>query len=646
MGLFHATSRPEFTEAFFASRERPERTVCARVVLLDANRGNRTVDATFSNWVAEPSVAGVVVNLRDVTELARFEAAHQLADGRFELTFEHASIGMAVIDTSLRVIRTNQALLTLLGRRSEEVLGGAFSGVVHPHERELTGAELAQVARGEVREYHASRRLIRSNGQVAWVDLDGVLVCDAAGAPTHVIVHVQDTTDRRLSEDALAHQSLHDALTGLPNRTLLDDRLNGAIGRAGGVSGEVAVLYVDIDRFQGVNDGLGHGAGDDLLLQVAGRLAAGLRRADTLARFGSDEFVIVREGCDAAAAAALGDAVVRQFDRPYRIGDEEVRVTASVGVVLVDERSSGSDALRDADVAATRAKRRGGGRSEQFEAEARQRAAQRFGLEQLLSRAIDRRELRVVYQPILEIATDRLAGFEALLRWHTPKHGELAPGEIIEIAESTGQIARIGELVLADALDRVVEARRVVGPGADLWVSVNLSSREFVITDPVARCAEMLAARAVTADAVRYELTETAVMEDVEASIAQLRRLQALGVKVALDDFGTGHSSLAYLARLPVSVLKIDHSFISSLSETPRDLAIIEGIVSMGKTLGLELCAEGIETPQQFEVVSRLGCDHGQGYFFARPLEADELSAYVAAGVAFGPSVEGGSVPA
>ena len=636
IALVEPTSRRAFMKAFFDCRDRPAGPVRVRLTMTEEDGDRRVVDATFTNWIAEPSVAGIVVNFHDVTELARLEDARSSQHGTFELTFEHASIGMAVLDLSFRLERANPALLKLLGRRLEELVGHNGMDFVHPEDRETARTDLDAVARGLALEYHASRRYIRAGGDVIWVNIDGVVVRDSSGQPLQIIVQFQDVTERRRSADALAHQSLHDGLTGLPNRRLLYGRLERAIESSSASTGGVAVIYVDIDRFQGVTDTFGHAAGDDLLTQIAGRIASGLLRSDTLARFGVDEFVIVRDRCDDVAAAALGDNIVRRFDTPFRVENEEIRLTASVGVVLVDEFGSASYALRDSDAAAGRAKELGGGRSEIFDAELRHTAARRFGLEQSLSRAIDEDELRVVYQPIIDLASLNMVGFEALLRWNSPEWGDLSPTKIIEIAESTGQIAQIGELVLSAALQDVARARLAAGPDSRLWVSVNLSSREFAITDPVARCAAMLAEYGVSPDALRFELTETAVMEDVEESINELGRLRGLGVKVALDDFGTGHSSLAYLSRMPISAIKIDHSFVWSLADTARDRAIIEAVVTMAKTLGIEICAEGVESEEQRALLEHLGCDNGQGFFFAAPLETDELLAYIAAGLVMG----------
>lgn len=319
---------------------------------------------------------------------------------------------------------------------------------------------------------------------------------------------------------------------------------------------------------------------------------------------------------------------------PWHFG---ARRPDSVGALLVDEFDSAGDDPRE-DVAAATSKSvvRGGDRSEFFAPDID--AAHRYEFEHTLPRAIENHDLRVVYQPILEIATGSLVGFEAFVRWVSPMWGVLPSMNIVEIAESTGTIEQIGAFVLSEALDQVTRAREIEGSGSRLWVSVNLSPLEFSTTDLVARCAAMLQARAVSADALRYELSETMIMEEVEGSIAQLHRLHDLGVKVALDDFGTGLSSLAYLSKMPFSALKIDHSFVSSLSDTAREVAIIEAIVAMGNALGVEICAEGIETDAQLAIVERLGCEHGQGYLFSTPLMPDELLAYVAAGIAYLPT--------
>ncbi|HWD23950.1 MAG TPA: diguanylate cyclase, partial [Acidimicrobiales bacterium] len=426
--LLEPSARRAFTEALLVCRGRPRRPEHVRVGWVDGDGGCRIVDATLTDWTAETSIEGIVVNLRDVTDFATIEERDQSEEkdqsviDRCDFAFEQASSGMAVLDLSFRVVRANGSLLELLGRHADDVVGSDLASVVHRADRDAYRSELESVADGRIGESRSSYRLLGVNDQFVWVDLDVVMVPDAGSEPRHLFVQMHETTGRRRSEVALA---IFDTLTGLPNRRLLHDRLTRAIEQIVTSEGGVAVVRLDIDRFQGVNDTLGYDTGDELLTQVVGRIASGLARSDTFARIRGDAFVIVREQCDEVAAAALGQQLVRRFDEAFLVSGQEILLTASTGVVLVDELGSVADALRDADAAARIARARGGDRSEVFVAELRHQAEHRFGLEQTLSRAIENDDLRVVYQPIIDIATGSLVGFEALLRWYSPVWGEV-----------------------------------------------------------------------------------------------------------------------------------------------------------------------------------------------------------------------------
>jgi diguanylate cyclase (GGDEF)-like protein len=439
-----------------------------------------------------------------------------------------------------------------------------------------------------------------------------------------VLAHNGDTartppTDPPDGEDGLAHRVLHDPLTDLPNRTLFFDRLELALARLRRHHTSIAVLFIDLDNFKVVNDSLGHGAGDRLLVELGERLRKAIRPSDTIARFGGDEFVVLCEDiADARGAVAVGERVVAAASEPFVLEGRDMYVSASVGVSLaIDGDATPETLLRDADVAMYRAKERGRGRVEVFDEALRARIMERLDLENGLRRALQRGELRVYYQPEMSLAEDRMVAVEALLRWEHPERGLLEPIDFIPLAEDTGMIIEIGEWVLREACKQVAGWRAA---GAEIDVAVNVSARQLVQPDIVEVVRKALADTGLPAGALCLEITESAVMRDPEATLATLTLVKELGVKVALDDFGVGFSSLAQLKEmLPLHALKVDRSFISGLADDERNSAIVAAVVMMATTLGLTAIAEGVETEAQAQQARALGCDVSQGFFFMAP---------------------------
>jgi diguanylate cyclase (GGDEF)-like protein len=429
---------------------------------------------------------------------------------------------------------------------------------------------------------------------------------------------------RRAAE--LARMAFHDTLTGLPNRALLLDRLEQALLRGSRHSRPVAVLFVDLDNFKLVNDSLGHEAGDLLLQQVGERLRAAMRAEDTLARFGGDEFVVLlEEPADAAEALGVADRLAGALRTPVELEGRPMVVEASIGVALSGPgRERPADLLRDADLALYRAKTAGKARSALFEPGLAAAAVRRLELENDLRRALERQEFCLYYQPIVELATGELAGWEALVRWQHPEQGLVPPGEFIPIAEETGLIVPIGEWVLQEACRQAREWQDQAGACRRV-MSVNLSGRQFQQPSLVDDVRHVLASAGLDPRALKLEITESVVMQDVAAASATLTALAALGVRIAIDDFGTGYSSLAYLKRFPIETLKIDRSFVSGIVQDPQDAAIVRSVIALAKTLNLTVTAEGIETPGQQARLEELGCDLGQGYLFGRPLPASAV---------------------
>jgi diguanylate cyclase (GGDEF)-like protein len=438
--------------------------------------------------------------------------------------------------------------------------------------------------------------------------------------------------ERRASEAETRHQALHDPLTGLPNRALFRDRLQHALARSRRRDTTLAVLFLDVDNFKVVNDSLGHEAGDELLTALAPRLAEAVRTGDTVARFGGDEFVLLCEDvADEQEALEIAERVKQCFARPLPIAGGEHFVTASIGVALP---SGGHDTteslLRDADAAMYQAKERGRARFEVFDADMRASAVKRLQVEAELRRALERDEMRLVYQPVIEVETGKIAAVEALLRWHHPQRGVVSPLDFIPVAEESGLIVPLGAWVLREAMRKAVHWRRLCIPGdAPLVVSVNLSARQMSEPDLVPTVAALIEETGVDSRQMALEITETVLVEDTVAAAEQLRALEVLGVKLVLDDFGTGYSSLGYVKRFPLSFLKIDRSFVAGMGKSDRDAAIVCAIAEMARALGARVVAEGVETEEQLAAVGKLGCELAQGYLFSRPVPPDEIDALI-----------------
>ena len=449
----------------------------------------------------------------------------------------------------------------------------------------------------------------------------------ASGSLEMVSITARDMSDRKAFEARLQHQATHDPLTGLPNRMLLLDRLEMAMARSHRSRSQLAVLFLDLDHFKVVNDSLGHGTGDELLAILAGRLTEQVRPGDTVARFGGDEFVIICEDLGGTnEAEEIAQRIAESMSDSAWIGGSEVFVTASVGIAIVDDLHQTPDqVLRDADAAMYQAKARGRARYELFDPRFRTRAIDRLETENALRRALARSELKVHYQPVFDMATERIVGVEALLRWEHPERSLLLPSEFLGVAEESGLIVPIGEWVLRTACEQSRRMTELFGPAGLLDVAVNLSARQVANPKLVEQITEIITSTGVDPANLTLEITESILMDDVVQSNETLGRLKALGIGLAIDDFGTGYSSFAYLQRFPVDVLKVDRSFVSGLGAEPGDSAITEAIVTLSHTLGLVAVAEGVETEQQYRELERIGCDRAQGFWKSRPLKAEAL---------------------
>jgi len=474
-------------------------------------------------------------------------------------------------------------------------------------------------ALAEQRPFGIELHLDLPGGEPRWLRVQG-RIQDGGGEPTRLIGTSQDITDRKDAERALAHQALHDALTGLPNRVLLVDRLEQALARTTRSDENVAVLFLDVDRFKVVNDSRGHAAGDELIVGVADRLRATVRPTDTVARFGGDEFVVVcQEDETLSGAMAIADRLVAALREPFRIGGEEIFLTVSVGIAIAAPGASSETLLRNADAAMYRAKEQGRARCEFFDETMQTEAATRLELQTTLNWAVQREEMRVFYQPLINITSGALVGVEALLRWQHPDRGIVLPADFIPVAEDAGLIVPIGRQVLERAAADSAAWRTVV-PTGPFSIAVNLSAHQLRHPGLLEQVRATLAEHELAGSSLCLELTESALLEDLDGHFRVLMALRDLGVRLALDDFGTGFSSLTYLKRFPVDMVKIDRSFVAGLGVTYCDTAIVRSVIELAHALNLTVVAEGIERPEQLEELRSLGCDLAQGHLFSRPL--------------------------
>jgi len=515
------------------------------------------------------------------------------------------------------------AVERVLGFRTEDRIGRSALDTVHPEDRARLERLFLTVARRADTEVSVELRARHADG--SWRDIDAVvknLLDDPAVGG--LVVNYRDVTARKRLEDELRLRAFHDSLTGLANRALFIDRLQHAISRSGRSRERMAVLFLDLDDFKTINDSLGHGDGDKILVAAAARLQGGLRAADTIARMGGDEFaVLLEDSTKDDSPVDVAERLLATLQAPFPHGDRELFVRASVGVALVAGRgTSAEELLRDADAAMYIAKGRGKNRIVVFEPGMHRAALTRLSLKGDLERALERREFRLVYQPIVDLVSGEIAGAEALLRWQPTSRRVVMPSEFIPLAEETGLIIPLGTWVLEEAF-REAKSWESHGDGG-LSINVNVSGRQVAEPGFARVVADALERAALPPERLVLEFTENVLIDDPHSE-ATLADLKELGIRLAIDDFGTGFSSLGYLRRFPIDVLKIDGSFVANLSAGPDQRELVRAIVRLGDTLHLETVAEGIETSSQATEMRAMGASRGQGYFFAHPLEPVDL---------------------
>ena len=536
---------------------------------------------------------------------------------------ESMSDGAATVSADGIVLYANQALATLVSASNQRIVGQPVHRLVTESSRLRLDGVLGPMSPGGSIEAEV---VTTSGGTVPVLIGSSSVTVDGA----HVTcLTITDLTSERRAEAALAHSAQHDALTGLPNRTLLTDRIEHALQRRSSGSGPLALLFCDLDGFKAVNDAYGHQIGDAVLKMTAARLSSVVRPEDTVARIGGDEFVVLCEALGDAASATLVAARVREAvaaPMPTLRGDIEVTLSIGVAMANLGEDASSDTLLRDADEAMYKAKRQGPNVIELFDEDLRVVAASRLRLLSELRHAESRGQLRLVYQPVMDICTDRIMGTEALLRWENPRRGLVPPDEFIPFAERSGLILAIGAWVIREACRQGALWQRSETVGPPMTMSVNVSGRQLMPgTGLVAQVRAALAESGLAPTSLVLEVTESALMEDAAAALRVVQDLKALGVRIAIDDFGTGYSSLLYLKRFPVDLLKVDRSFVSGLGVNADDTAIVRSVIDLAHAFGIECVAEGIETPEQLRALEALGCRFGQGYLWSPGRSAADL---------------------
>ena len=594
-----------------------------------AGLGYAVAAATFLILVL--TLTGAIMDHWVRVKLAAAEALRE-SEERYRTVVSEIQEVIFRTDAGGRWIFLNPAWTEITGFTCDESLGTALADYVHPEDRSGELAAFQALAQGNETSARREARYRTRSGGVRWLEVHARVTRDVAGVLVGLAGTLRDVTERHEAEEALrnveaqlAHQALHDPLTGLANRVLFRDRVEHALGRA--VRGErVAVLFLDLDNFKAVNDSLGHAEGDRLLETVATRLLRATRGLDTVARLGGDEFAILLEGMGQESdVPVVVDRIASAMSRPIPLQGREVTITASIGVAHMDAGQGVDEVLRNADLAMYRAKAAGKGRHEVFEPGMHAAVLERLDLEADLRNAVDRAEFRLVYQPIVECETGRPLGAEALLRWQHPTRGVVPPTAFISMAEETGLILPIGRWVLMEAC-REAQGWQADAAGAPTpYLSVNLSGRQLMDPAVVEIVAAALSDSGLPASLLTLEITESVLMQDTESTLRTLHELKALGVRLAIDDFGTGYSSLSYLKRFPINALKIDKAFIDGVARGGSDAALARAIVTLAGMLGLSTVAEGVEYPKQRDQLVTLGCSHGQGYLFARPLGAAEI---------------------
>lgn len=553
------------------------------------------------------------------------------SEARFRALVQNAADIIAIVTPESTIRYASPAVERLCGWRPDDLTGTGLVNFVHPHDAFTLVRALSAPNGAKWEGDGFELRLKDTANGWRWCELR---LSDRTGDDEiqGIVCTLRDVSERKELEDQLRHQALHDPLTGLPNRALFLDRLAHALARTGRTADTLAVLFIDVDGFKMINDSLRHGAGDELLVTLTHRFNGAIRPGDTVARFGGDEFAVLLEEATLDAAHGIAERLMALAALPTALGGREIAISLSIGIALkTGPETTPDDLLRAADIAMYVAKRQGKARAAVFDEGMTEQVMRRLELETDLRQALAQQEFEVYYQPVVALDSNRIVEVEALVRWHHPLHGMISPADFIPAAEETGLINAIGWWVMETACRQTLSWRATGSNGRGLTLSVNLSPAMFRQADIVERVAAILARTQLPPAALKIEITEGVMMQHGEETVAKLRRLKDLGLRLAIDDFGTGYLSLSYLQSFPLDVIKIDRSFVSTLGETPESLAIVQMIIGLARSLSLEVTGEGIETAEQLAQLQALGSDLGQGYLFARPAPAGVIGTLLAA---------------
>ncbi|HTS53088.1 MAG TPA: EAL domain-containing protein [Burkholderiales bacterium] len=548
-------------------------------------------------------------------------------DEAFRALVQHSQDIITVHDRQGVTLYESPSASRVLGSSPGALVGRIPFDSIHP--KDVTGAReaFAKLLEGEGPKAPVEFRFRHAKGHWIYLEALGSNLLDHPGI-RGVVITSRDVSERHKAEKRAQYLSQHDGLTGLPNRVLMQDRLHQAIGQARRGGGQVALMFIDLDRFKTVNDSFGRVIGDTLLRRVAERLTSCLRDTDTVARLGGDEFTIMLpDAGNAQVVSEVAQRVLSEFSRPFSDGEQELYVSASIGISLFPRDGSDPDELlKHADRAMYSAKEAGRNSYRYFTEELNREVREKVMLESGLRRAIERGELRLLYQPIIDLATNRVVGVESLVRWQHPSLGLIPPAKFIPVAEESGLIVPLGEWVLGAACKQLRAWQR---EGFALQVSVNVSPRQFHHRNLADVVVAVTTESGVDPKLIQVELTESAIIHDAEASISTLERLKSYGMSISIDDFGMGYSSLSALKRLPLDILKIDRSFVRDINTDSNDAAIVRAIIGLARSLGIEVIAEGVENDTQLSFLNQYGCNYAQGFLFGKPLSPEAFAEHM-----------------
>jgi diguanylate cyclase (GGDEF)-like protein/PAS domain S-box-containing protein len=563
--------------------------------------------------------------------LAELEEAHRSlndSEERFQRAYEEAGVGMALLDLNGNLLSANGAMSELTGFDQAELLGKQVTTLLDPAEREDSISHLRDLTGGNHGTYRAERRAIRKDGKPIW-SKNSLTLLRAGGKPSQVFLIAEDVTERRAAFDYIRHHANHDVITSLPNRFQFENRLREVMDRNAAEDAATGLIYMDLDGFKLINDTLGHAAGDNVLKDVADRLTGCLTGSDYLvARLGGDEFAVIVSACTGRNhLAKIAASLLQALDAPFRIGGKDQRVGATIGIALGPEDGAEPEILvRNADEAMYAAKRAGRNRFSFFTAAMRKQAEDRVAIEGNLRQALQRQEFYVVFQPLYDVQSGRLARLEALCRWKSPLLGEIQPAQFIPAAEESGMIVELGNFVLRESCR---QGKQWADCGSSAGISVNVSAIQFSRPDFLDIVKSALKESGLDPLRLQLELTESVILKNIDAGVQTIEQLKEIGVKVSIDDFGTGYSSLSYLQKMPVHAVKIDRSFVADVDSNAASVSMIRSVIALARAVGLAVVTEGVETTSQLELLKELGCDEVQGFLLGRPESAEKALARV-----------------